>query len=202
MESAQDENYFGLFRSQRQALKQLLRLADQYFLCHQMLGLETCSGKPCFRSQLKKCFGCCLGVEPAETYNERVVAAIKHYQRRQWPFFDAVVIEEASLEDPDESLWHVIDHWRYMGQVRSAGDIHSLGYRVSREKKSERRTTLADHVTASAETDDYIEGRINFDLDIYYIFVRFLLSKEKMALNHLRVWPLERLSLQFDCPGS
>lgn len=202
MESAQDENYFGLFRSQRQALKQLLRLADQYFLCHQMLGLETCSGKPCFRSQLKKCFGCCLGVEPAETYNERVVAAIKHYQRRQWPFFDAVVIEEASLEDPDESLWHVIDHWRYMGQVRSAGDIHSLGYRVLREKKSERRTTLADHVTASAETDDYIEGRINFDLDIYYIFVRFLLSKEKMALNHLRVWPLERLSLQFDCPES
>jgi DNA polymerase-3 subunit epsilon len=202
LESAQDENYFGLFRSQRQASRQMLRLADQYFLCHQMLGLETFDGRPCFRSQLKKCLGCCCGGEPAGTYNERVMAAIKNYERKQWPFSDAVVIEEACLEDSENSLWHVIDHWRYMGQVRSADDIHSLGYRVLREKNSEGRTNLNDNVTATAGAEDYLDGRINFDLDIYYILVRFLLSKEKMALNRLRVWPLESLGSQFDCPDS
>ena len=89
-----------------------------------------------------------------------------------------------------------------MGQVRSADDIHSLGYRVLREKNSEGRTNLNDNVTATAGAEDYLDGRINFDLDIYYILVRFLLSKEKMALNRLRVWPLESLGSQFDCPDS
>ena len=202
MESAQDENYFGLFRSQRQASRQMLRLADQYFLCHQMLGLEAFDGKPCFRSQLKKCLGCCCGGEPAETYNERVMAAIKNYERKQWPFSDAVVIEEACLEDRENSFWHVIDHWRYLGQVRSADDIHSLGYRVLHDKKSEVGTDLNNNVPATAGAEDYLEGRINFDLDIYYILVRFLLSKEKMALNRLRVWPLKSLGSQSDCPDS
>jgi hypothetical protein len=86
--------------------------------------------------------------------------------------------------------------------VRSADDIHSLGYRVLHDKKSEVGTDLNNNGPATAEAEDYLEGRINFDLDIYYILVRFLLSKEKMALNRLRVWPLKSLGSQSDCPDS
>ena len=32
---------FGLFRSPRQASKQIEKLADHYFLCHKLLGLES-----------------------------------------------------------------------------------------------------------------------------------------------------------------
>ncbi|MGB0669850.1 MAG: exonuclease domain-containing protein, partial [Porticoccaceae bacterium] len=54
---------FGLFRSPRQASKKMEKLADQYFLCHKLLGLEGSNGRtdPCFRAQLKKCFGACCG---------------------------------------------------------------------------------------------------------------------------------------------
>ena len=39
--SAPSEQQFGLFRSPRQASIQLEKLADQYFLCHQLIGLES-----------------------------------------------------------------------------------------------------------------------------------------------------------------
>ena len=38
--SAPSDQQFGLFRSPRQASIQLEKLADQYFLCHQLIGLK------------------------------------------------------------------------------------------------------------------------------------------------------------------
>ena len=198
MEATHDESHFGLFRSRRQAAKQMLRLADQYFLCHQMLGIEAFDNKLCFRSQLKKCFGGCCGIEPAETYNERVTGAIKNYQRKQWLFSHAVVIEEASCEGPGESVWHMVDHWRYIGQVRSLEDIHDLGYTVLRPEKSNRGAFLNDHIITQVGNEDFLEQEVRFDFDIYCILVRFLLSKEKMALNRLKIWPIEKLCSQIE----
>ena len=34
----------------------------------------------------------------------------------------------------------------------------------------------------------------HFDLDTYFIILRFISNSEKMALNHLKIWPLVRIS--------
>lgn len=51
---AADEQ-FGLFRSPRQASKKMHQLADQYFLCHKLLGLESSHGRntPALEHNLK-----------------------------------------------------------------------------------------------------------------------------------------------------
>ena len=83
-EDTRIEQQIGLFRSPRQASKQLEKLAGQYFLCPKLLGLEgdRNAREPCFRVQLKKCFGACKGLESPANYNERLNVALKNYQKR------------------------------------------------------------------------------------------------------------------------
>ncbi|MDG0997664.1 MAG: hypothetical protein P8P42_03560, partial [Gammaproteobacteria bacterium] len=90
------------------------------------------------------------------------------------------------------------DHWRYIGQVRSLDDIHDLGYTVLRREKSNPSTILNDHIKTQVGNEDCLEQEVRFDFDIYCILVRFLLSKEKMALNRLKIWPIEKLCSQIE----
>ncbi|MEZ5449476.1 MAG: hypothetical protein R3E89_10980 [Thiolinea sp.] len=66
---------FGLFRSRRQAEARLAKLAEHYFLCQKLCGLQPMERKPhktpCFGFQLKRCLGACCGQEKAAAYNER-----------------------------------------------------------------------------------------------------------------------------------
>lgn len=183
------EQQFGLFRSPRQASQQIQKLADQYFLCHQLLGLEGNSQKPCFRTQLKKCFGACHGAETAEAYNERMTAALKHYQIKQWPYPGPIVLEERNPQQPDMVAWHLIDRWRYVSKLASFDDIYDLGYGLAKgtyDVAIDRQppSTAATPALVPDDADD------RFDLDIYFILVRFMADSEKMALNNLRIWPL------------
>ena len=180
------EQQFGLFRSPRQASQQIQKLADQYFLCHQLLGLEGNSQKPCFRTQLKKCFGACHGAEPVEAYNERMTAALKHYQVKQWPYSGPILLEERNPQQPDMVAWHLIDRWRYVSKLASFDDIYDLGYGLT--KGSYDVAIDRQPPTTPALVQDDADDR--FDLDIYFILVRFMADREKMALNNLRIWPL------------
>ena len=185
------EQQFGLFRSPRQAGQQIQKLADQYFLCHQLLGLEGNSNRPCFRSQLKKCFGACHGAESAEIYNERMTAALKNYQIKQWPYSGPIVLEERNPQDPELVAWHIIDRWRYIAKLSAFEDIYDLGYQLPNANGQP-----LSQLNASAVSDSVRDGPIRddsddrFDLDIYFILVRFMADSEKMALNNLRIWPL------------
>ena len=87
VDSGIDESNIGLFRSPRQANKQLESLADQFSLCHKLLGLEAglINNKPCFRAQLNKCLGACHGAEIPELYNQRLNSALEGYQLQIWP---------------------------------------------------------------------------------------------------------------------
>ena len=109
---AADEQ-FGLFRSPRQASKKIERLADQYFLCHKLLGLEgdsrNSNGNPCFRAQLNKCFGACCGRESADIYNQRMQTALKNYQIKLWPYPNAILVEERDAQNPELSCFHLVD---------------------------------------------------------------------------------------------
>ena len=184
------EQQFGLFRSPRQASKQMEKLADQYFLCHKLLGLEGRSQtqQGCFRSQLKKCFGACHGAESAESYNQRMAAALKNYQIKLWPYGGPILLEERDPQAPDQVAFHLVDRWRYMARLSIVEDIYDLGYQLADQTQ---RPKLVEQQTT--ETAD--EGDHRFDLDVYFILVRFLVNQKKMNLNHLKIWPLINTSV-------
>lgn len=51
------------------------RLMEKYDLCQTLCNLYA-SGSACFHYEIKKCFGACIGEEPAEVYNLRAQKAI------------------------------------------------------------------------------------------------------------------------------
>ncbi len=179
---------FGLFRSPRQASKQIEKLADHYFLCHKLLGLESDTRvenkKPCFRAQLKKCFGACHGAEEAAAYNQRVNSALNNYQLKMWPYPGAIMIEERDMQEPDNVAFHVVYNWRYIAKLTLIEDLYDQGYQLADThlQKSQARN---DSQQSSPSTGDD-----RFDLDIYFILVRFLVDAEKMKMHNLKVWPL------------
>ncbi|MBX2849199.1 MAG: GIY-YIG nuclease family protein [Acidiferrobacterales bacterium] len=172
---------YGLFRSAKQISGRLEKLADQFFLCHQLLGLETSRGnKACFRFQLKRCFGACCGEEGAEKYNERVRTALKDYRTKAWPWQSAVLVKEANANRDAQTQLHLIDNWVYIAKLDFANDIYDFGYAMQSEDKS----------TPSSSETNKVQTPLDFDLDTYLILVRFLLSPEKRKLNGLEVIPL------------
>lgn len=60
----------AVFKTKGKAKSKLLELADEYSLCHKLLGLEKGKGA-CFRSQIEKCNGACTEDEPTLKYNIR-----------------------------------------------------------------------------------------------------------------------------------
>jgi DNA polymerase-3 subunit epsilon len=179
------EQQFGLFRSPRQASKKMEQLADQYFLCHKLLCLEgdRTNGQPCFRSQLKKCFGACHGLESSENYNERMTAALKNYQIKLWPYHGPVLVEERDPQNPDRVAFHIIDRWRYIAKLAIVDDIYDLGFALAGQRNR--------HVSSGqSPADPRDDADDRFDLDIYFILVRFMVDHEKMKMNNLKIWPL------------
>jgi DNA polymerase-3 subunit epsilon len=180
--SGGQDSSIGLFRSLRQANKKLESIADAFSLCHRLLGLESQSKssqcRACFRTQLGKCFGACNGTESRELYNQRIKNALEGYELQIWPYPGPILIEEKNPNGPDLTGLHVIDQWRYITKVHCSADLSELGFRVvngvlnSTEKKSE---SFPD---------------VNFDLDIYFILVRFLINEKKMAMNNIKTWQL------------
>lgn len=167
----------GLYRSQRAAEKHFEKLAEHYFLCHRLLGLESVTGGStggCFRAQLKKCLGACCGQETPEAYNQRVAIAFNQYQQKVWPWQGPVVVIERSQHCDDFVHFHLIDRWRYVKRLTSLTSADELeGY-----------DTLG-------EPND----KFGFDLDQYYILLKYLLPEANpQSSARLHVVPLERLT--------
>jgi len=180
---AADEN-FGLFRSTRQASKKIEKLADQYFLCHKLLGLEGDSrnNKPCFRAQLNKCFGACCGKESADIYNQRMQTALKDYQIKIWPYGDAILIEERDAQNPDARCFHLVDRWRYLAKLKLIDDLYDHGFQLSAGQPPSQ--------SPPQQSEPDTESR--FDLDVYFILVRFIVDRDRAAMNNLHIHPLMR----------
>jgi DNA polymerase-3 subunit epsilon len=172
----------GLFRSLRQANKKLESIAETFSLCHKLLCLESPSNSSrcgaCFRTQLGKCFGACNGNESAELYNQRIKNALEEYQLQIWPFPGPILIEERNLDDPDLTGLHIIDQWRYVTKIHSSDDLSELGFRVV--------NSLVNALDKKSESFP----DVSFDLDIYFILVRFLVDEKQMAMNNIKIWQL------------
>ena len=151
---------FGVFRSKRKALEALQAIADEYGLCPQLLGLEpggtrpadkgaNIRNRPCFAHQIHKCRGACCGKETLAAHNLRLLEALTKLRLKAWPYKGRIGIRESS-EDAQRTDIHVIDHWCYLGTVRSEPE-------------------LFDHLATRMQPV--------FDIDTYRILIRFLERK-------------------------
>lgn len=134
---------YGVFRSKRAALDTLRKLAQAFELCHIESGLEKGAG-PCFAHQIKRCHGVCAGKESAAQHDLRLMEALCELKLQAWPFQGRIGVRETGAGQTD---LHVLDHWCYLGTVRSEQDL------------------------------DTLDARPAFDLDTYKILKRFLKSR-------------------------
>ena len=122
-----------------------------------------------------------MGAEPAEIYNGRLQAALNNYQIKLWPHVGPILVEERDPQQPDSVAFHLLDQWRYISKIAAMDELYDLGYQLGERRPIPQ---LSEIQATGRGVDQY------FDLDIYFILVRFLVDAEKIALNNLKIWPL------------
>jgi DNA polymerase-3 subunit epsilon len=70
-----------------------------------------------------------------------------------------------------------------MAQLNSPDELFDLGLQTTNTLQS------TEALGQSTRTDDSL-ATINFDLDIYFILVRFLIDDKRMKMNNIKIWPL------------
>ncbi|MCL4555628.1 MAG: exonuclease domain-containing protein [Gammaproteobacteria bacterium] len=163
---------YGLFRSRHQAIKRLEKLVQEHGLCQRLSGLDKRPSGCCFAYQLKKCQGACCHQESPKDYNQRVLGAMKALQKQQWPFSGPILVEETNQQTQQTAL-HLVHDWCYLGQVNSADEAWS--YEPLIQQKS---------ITSMTREQSF------FDLDTYFILVRFLLDEGLCQQTGLKIRPL------------
>lgn len=116
----------GIYPTSGQAQRALESAHDKHQLCSIHLGLETGKG-PCFRYQLDRCHGACIGEESASSYNQRLEAAFSNSTILPWPYTGPQLIQDT--DDPSFGL--VVDHWmitQVMGGTGQSNFQPALSY--------------------------------------------------------------------------
>lgn len=117
IDTADFDNFFGIFKSKKHLQNLLVMLSKSHNLCYKLLGLEKGKG-PCFSYQLGHCSGACVAKDSPGEYNSRLVKAFDDYRVVTWPYQGAVKITE-SVDDQTESF--VFDNWCLVSS--SSGDL-------------------------------------------------------------------------------
>jgi DNA polymerase-3 subunit epsilon len=155
---------FGVFRSEKDARKALIDLAQAHELCLKTLGLEEGTGS-CLRLQVGKCRGACVGREPMLLHDMRVRMALSSLKIKSWPFAGRIALRERSL---DSEEFHVLEHWAYLGSARCEEELAALSARDHLERGPASRAAAA------------------FDADVYKILVRYFSTHSKIDWHELR----------------
>ena len=116
--------YYGLFRSKRDAQKALQGIAVKNELCNRMLGLETKSG-PCFQRRLGRCRGACEGLEDVTRYNLRTRIAFHGLQLKTWPWEGAIGVVEENAGTGRTDI-HVLYNWAHIATVHGETELDGL----------------------------------------------------------------------------
>jgi DNA polymerase-3 subunit epsilon len=119
------ESLLGVFKSKKQAIGYLRKLAKDFYLCEKLLGLEGKKKGSCFGYQLGRCKGACVGKESAPFYNLRLLEAFANTRINPWPFDGAVVISE---HDPftEKTDRFMVDHWCIVGKISEDGSLSRI----------------------------------------------------------------------------
>jgi len=122
------DDLFGLFKTKMSALEKIRDIADQEKLCYGALGLEKLAkNRACFRFSLGKCAGVCCGKESPEAHQERLKNALSTLKVRNWPYPGRIAIVE---EADGVTEYHVINHWFYLGTVKTLEDARKFDIAV------------------------------------------------------------------------
>jgi len=84
-----------VFSSFDEALVLVHELAGKYNLCQKLCGLYQNHGA-CFQHSIGQCSGACIGIEPTETYNQRVDEALSEFHHK-WT--DMAIFDHGRNED-------------------------------------------------------------------------------------------------------
>lgn len=116
----QQDPVYGLFGSQRDAVKTLREVAESAQLCLATLGLDKVpAGRPCFGYQVHACSGVCVGQESLAAHSARLQTVLSDWRVKAWPFDGPVMAREGDS-------WHVLDAWCYLGSARNQADVQAL----------------------------------------------------------------------------
>ncbi len=120
LDFATTANLYGLFKSKREALKALTKIAEEHSLCKAIIGLEKVKpGSPCFGRQLKKCRGACVGEEAQLAHDTRLLTGLGKLKIRTWPFDGP-----AYLREGNEML--LVENWAYLGSAQSEEEMWAV----------------------------------------------------------------------------
>ncbi|WP_336365878.1 exonuclease domain-containing protein [Marinobacter sp. C2H3] len=146
-------DYYGLFRSKRDAEKALSGIAAKNDLCNQKLGLEPDRDGPCFQRALGRCRGACENAEDVTRYNLRTQIAFHGLRLTTWPWPGAVGIVERDGETGETDIL-VVYNWIHVATVHHEDELHDLS----------------------------LNGQsVRFDLDSYKLLVKALLGPDRAA---------------------
>jgi DNA polymerase-3 subunit epsilon len=154
---------FGVFRTEKDARKALMDLAQVHHLCLKVLGLEDGAGS-CLRMQVGKCRGACVGGESKLLHEVRVRMALSSLKIKSWPFAGRIALRERSRGVEE---FHVLEHWAYVGSARSEEELAALS--------AVDRSAHAQSAPAAAV----------FDADVYKILLRYFSHHSKVDCREL-----------------
>lgn len=144
-------DYFGLFRSKKDALGALRGIAGRNDLCGKLLGLEPAGPGPCFQRSLGRCKGACEAAEDTIRYNLRVQIAFHGLRLKTWPWAGPVAIVEENA-DADRSDYLIVWNWIHLATLHTVADLQD--FELGNEP-------------------------VTFDLDSYKLLVKALLGKDR-----------------------
>jgi DNA polymerase III subunit epsilon len=118
-------DYFGLFRSKKDAENALSGIAAKNDLCNKLLGLEPDHQGPCFQRTLGRCRGACDGGEDRVKYNLRMQIAFHNLRLRTWPWKGPVGVVERNPEN-DRTDILIVYNWMHVATVHDHQELEDL----------------------------------------------------------------------------
>jgi len=152
------ELLYGVFKTRKGPAELIRKLADEFKLCHKVIGLEKGKGK-CFGHQIDKCSGVCVGQEKYELHHLRLKNALIAYKLKAWPYEGKVGIKEIN-PDTKKTEVHIFEQWCYLETVNDDLDL---------------------------EESTKTKYELKFDLDIYKLISKSLLKNDVIQFKSNRV---------------
>lgn len=148
-------DYYGLFRSKRDAERALSGIAQKNDLCNKLLGLEPEREGPCFQRTLGRCKGACEGGEDVVRYNLRAQIGFHGLRLKTWPWQGPVGVVERDQHTGRTDIL-VIYNWLHITTVHHEDELHDMSVR---------------------------SARVTFDLDSYKLVVKALMGQDGRQLK-------------------
>ena len=116
---------YGPFASKTAMRATLRKLAAGHRLCPGRLGLDHRGEGPCFARQLRRCDGVCIGDEPPQAHDARLVAALAPLAIPRWPLQGIGLLRERSADGERVDV-HAFRNWTWLGTARDDGELAGL----------------------------------------------------------------------------